>query len=398
PGLTGLELLAAVKEDRPETEVIVVTGYGTVESAIDALKYGAYDYLQKPIELERLKILIDRIIEKKKLQRENLLIKQRLKERYKYDELVGVSPRMQRVYEIIDKISLGNSPTVLVQGESGTGKEVVAKIIHRNSERRDKPYIPVNCGAVPEGLLESELFGHVKGAFTGAIRDKEGLFQAADGGSIFLDEIAEIPTSLQVKLLRVLQEKKIRPVGGTREIEVDARVIAATNKNLESAIKNGTFRKDLFYRLNIVTIKMPALAEHTEDIPLLTDHFLKMFNETSKNKIRDVTKDVIDVLKSYNWPGNVRQLKNVVERAFALGVEGALDISDIPSEIRRATEDVVKENTVLNLKENEIILIKKALRQTDGNKARAAELLGINITTLYRKIAKYDIAPGGGNG
>ncbi|MBW1829704.1 MAG: sigma-54-dependent Fis family transcriptional regulator, partial [Deltaproteobacteria bacterium] len=309
PGFHGLELLSAIKEYRPETEVIIVTGYGTIESAIEALKLGSYDYLQKPIKFERLKLLIDRIVEKKSLQNENTLIKRRLKERYRYDELVGVSPKMQELYEIIDRISV-NSPTVLIQGESGTGKEVVARVIHQRSDRKDNSFIPVNCGAMVEGLLESELFGHVKGSFTGAIKDNVGLFKAAEGGTLFLDEIAELSPNLQVKLLRVLQERKVRPVGDITETDVHVRVIAATNINLEEAIKTGALRKDLFYRLNVVSVHMPPLRERKEDVPLFINYFLNKFNVLNKRKIVSISPEAMNSLLNYNWPGNVRQLEN----------------------------------------------------------------------------------------
>ena len=390
PGFHGLDLLAATKEHRPETEVIIVTGYGTIDSAIEALKRGSYDYLQKPIKFERLKLLIDRIAEKKRLQKENILIKRRLEERYQYDELVGVSPKMQEIYEIIDRISI-NSPTVLIQGESGTGKEVVARVIHQNSELKDKPFIPVNCGAMVEGLLESELFGHVKGAFTGAIKDKMGLFKAAEGGTLFLDEIAELTPSLQVKLLRVLQEKKVRPVGDTHEIDVDTRVIAATNRDLEEAIKTGAMRKDLFYRLNVVSINMPPLRERKEDVPLFINYFLNKFNVLNKRKITSISPEAMNALLHYHWPGNVRQLENAMERAFVLGLGDTIDLTDLPAEMREFVEISIRKSRTCNLQENEIALIREALNQSAGSKSEAADLLGINITTLYRKIKKYDI-------
>jgi DNA-binding NtrC family response regulator len=390
PDFGGLDLLAAIKEGHPETEVILVTGHGTIESAIKALKLGSYDYLQKPIKLERLRVLIDRIMEKKKLQKENILLKRRLKERYKYDELVGVSHKLQDIYEIIDRISL-NSPTILIQGESGTGKELVAKVIHQNSNRKDKPFVPVNCGAIVEGLLESELFGHVKGAFTGATRDTIGLFKAAEGGTIFLDEVAEINPSVQVKLLRVLQEKKVRPVGDTKEYKVNVRVIAATNKDLDEAIKKGALRKDLFYRLNVVSIKMPPLREIKEDIPLLINYFLNKFNSGSKKKVGRLSPEAMDILLNYHWPGNVRQLVNVIERAFALGVNEIIQVTDLPSEIRKFGDSSKITGTIYTLKENEIVLIKKALLKAGGKKPEAADLLGINTATLYRKIKRYGI-------
>lgn len=391
PEISGLDLLKAVKKSNPSTEVIIVTGYGTIESAIEALKLGGYDYLQKPINFERLKILIERIVENKKLQFENEMFKQRLKDRYSFDQLVGRSPKMQRVYELIDRISSG-SPTVLIQGESGTGKELVANVIHQNSVRRDKPFIPVNCGAISEGLLESELFGHVKGAFTGAIKDKIGLFKAADGGTLFLDEIAEVQPLLQVKLLRALQERKIRPVGDTQEFGIDVRVIAATNIKLEKAIENNTFRKDLYYRLNVISVHMPPLRDIKDDIPHLVHHFIKKFSKETHRQVTRMTPDVIDLLMRYDWPGNVRQLENIIERAFALGEGDIICAKDLPAEIRHIDHQLSISNANLNLTENEKILIMRALKQSQGNKAEAARLLGINITTVYRKLEKYRIS------
>jgi DNA-binding NtrC family response regulator len=392
PEISGLDLLKAVKKSGALTEVIIVTGYGTIESAIESLKLGGYDYVQKPINFERLKILIERIIEKRRLEIENVLIKRRLKDRFSFDQLVGKSPKMQQIYEIIDRIS-SSSPTVLIQGESGTGKELVANVIHQNSIRRDRPFIPVNCGAIAEGLLESELFGHIKGAFTGAIKDNIGLFKAAHGGTIFLDEIAEVQPSLQVKLLRALQERKIRPVGGTTESDIDVRVIAATNRNLEEAIRNKSFRKDLFYRLDVISINMPPLREIKDDIPNLVNHFIKKFSKDGHRQVSRVAPEVMDLLMRYDWPGNVRQLENIIERAFALGQGDTILTGDLPSDIR----DTYKQSGIgsansLNLAENEKLLIMRALRQTKGNKAEAAQLLGINITTVYRKLEKYQIS------
>lgn len=392
PEISGLDLLKAVKKSGALTEVIIVTGYGTIESAIESLKLGGYDYVQKPINFERLKILIERIIEKRRLEIENVLIKRRLKDRFSFDQLVGKSPKMQQIYEIIDRIS-SSSPTVLIQGESGTGKELVANVIHQNSIRSDRPFIPVNCGAIAEGLLESELFGHVKGAFTGAVKDNIGLFKAAHGGTIFLDEIAEVQPSLQVKLLRALQERKIRPVGGTREGDIDVRVIAATNRNLEEAIRNKSFRKDLFYRLDVISINMPPLREIKDDIPNLVHHFIKKFSKDGHRQVTRVAPEVMDLLMRYNWPGNVRQLENIIERAFALGQGDTILVGDLPSDIRDTYKQAGAElPDSLNLAENEKMLIMRALRKTKGNKAEAAQLLGINITTVYRKIEKYQIS------
>ena len=317
PKFSGLDLLKAIKEYRPETEVIILTGYGTVKTAVEALKLGGYDYLQKPIKLDRVKHLIDRICEKRDLQNENILLKGRLQERYRYDELIGASPKMQRIYEIIARISR-KGPTVLIQGESGTGKEVVAKVIQKSSDRRDKPFVSLNCSAIVEGILESELFGHVKGAFTGAIRDRIGLFEAADGGTIFLDEISEMPQQLQVKILRAIQEKKIRPVGASKELNVDVRIIAATNRNAQELMGTGRLRKDLFYRLNVISIKMPPLRERNEDIPLLTNYFINKFRRTeNKRDVRRISPEAMYALLDYDWPGNVSELENVIVRAFA---------------------------------------------------------------------------------
>ena len=390
PEINGMDLLKQMKTIAPQTEVIIVSGYGTIEAAIEAMKLGAYDFLQKPINFDRFRILIDRIIEKRKLEEENQLIRSRLKERYKYDELVGMSSKMQKIYTIIDKISFG-SPTVLIQGESGTGKELTANVIHNNSNRQEGPFIPVNCGAIAESLLERELFGHVKGAFTGASQDAMGLFQAADGGTIFLDEIAEVSPAVQVSLLRVLQEKKVRPVGDTRETEVDVRVIAATNKKLDEAIENQSFREDLYYRLNVISITMPPLRDIREDIPLLVNHFIGKHADKRTGKTIKVSPQAMAKLVGYHWPGNVRQLENTIRRAFALGVGSLLDIDDLPSEIVTVPDSAALTDANLNLKSIEKQTIEQALKKSGGNKAEAAKLLGINTTTVYRKMARYDI-------
>ncbi|MCD6262766.1 MAG: sigma-54-dependent Fis family transcriptional regulator [Deltaproteobacteria bacterium] len=400
PDISGLDLLVSIKEKVPACEVVIVTGHGSVESAVEALKLGGYDYIQKPIKLERLKVLVDRIAEKKTLERENLVLKNRLKERYHcYDNMVGVSRPMQDIYDIIDRIKM-SSPTVLIYGESGTGKEVLARVIHKNSDRGNKPFVPVNCGAVSEGLLESELFGHIKGSFTGAVDNKIGLFRAAEGGTIFLDEIAKSSPSFQVKLLRVLQEKKIRPVGDIKEIDVDVRVIAAMNGEPETVINEGKLRPDLFYRLNVVSIKLPPLRSRKEDISFLISHFLEKFNAVNKNKISSVSSEAMFALLNYDWPGNVRQLENVIERAFALGTKNTIGISDLPAEIRQSQDThALKQQSFLSedkeqiysLKEQEVALIRRVLQKTNGNKSQAARLLGINVATLYRKIKAYGI-------
>ncbi|MDY6986693.1 MAG: sigma-54 dependent transcriptional regulator [Thermodesulfobacteriota bacterium] len=391
PQFSGLDLLAAVKENRPETEVILVTGFGTIESAVEAFKLGSYDYVQKPIQLERLKALIDRIVEKKRLQRENLSLTRKLSPKNRYDKLVGVSPKMQAVYKILDRITL-DSPTVLIQGESGTGKELVARLIHENSDQKDEPFIPVNCGAIVEGLLESELFGHVKGAFTGSVKDRKGKFETAKEGIIFLDEIGELRAESQVKLLRVLESGEIQRVGSDEVIRVNTRILAATNRNLYQMTVDQKFREDLYYRLNVVSIKMPPLRELREDLPLFVDHFLTKFNSISKRNLTGITAEAMDLLLAYHWPGNVRQLENVIERAYALGVDEKIQLDDLPSEIRRFKEASKMTEGLLSLKENEIRLIGKALEKTKGSKSQAADLLGINVTTLYRKLKRYGLA------
>ncbi|WP_419655279.1 two component system response regulator, sigma54-specific [Desulfosarcina variabilis str. Montpellier] len=390
PEISGLDILKQVKKLSPESEVVIVSGYGTIESAIEAMKLGSYDFLQKPINFDRFKILIDRIIEKQALKEENQLIRSRLKERYKYDELVGTSPKMQDIYAIIDRISFG-SPTVLIEGESGTGKGLTANVIHNNSDRRDGPFIPVNCGAIAESLLERELFGHIKGAFTGAAKDSVGLFKAADGGTIFLDEIADVSPAVQVSLLRVLQEKKVRPVGDTRETKVNVRVIAATNKKLIEAIKNKTFREDLYYRLNVISITMPPLRELREDIPLLVKHFIAKHNPPGKQTAPKVSPAAMAKLMDYHWPGNARQLENAIQRAFALSDKDVFDIHDFPDEIIQQSDHATTHDEDLNLKKIEKKAIFQALRKAGGNKAEAAKLLGVNTTTVYRKMAKYNI-------
>jgi DNA-binding NtrC family response regulator len=392
PEVGGLELLAAAKEARPETEVIILTGYADVDSAIEAMKLGAYDYLQKPLNFDRLKILARRVFAQKDLRRENRRLRSQLRERLGYGELVGVSAGMRRIYDIIERIR-EKSPTVLIQGESGTGKEVMARTIHQNSARADGPFIPVNCGAMVDGLLESELFGHVKGAFTGAVREHDGLFRAAAGGTLFLDEISEIAPPLQVKLLRALQERRVRPVGGTRERPVDVRVLAATNRAPDALLAKGVLRKDLYYRLNVVSIRVPPLRERREDISPLIHHFLKGAG-AAEGTAREISPEAMRLLLAYDWPGNVRELENAIERAVALGLSGVIGPGDLPARVRNgggaeaASADAAPH---FSLRENEIRLIRGALRHTAGNKARAAHLLGINITTLYRKIKSFGI-------
>ncbi|MEW6418301.1 MAG: sigma-54 dependent transcriptional regulator [Nitrospirota bacterium] len=392
PTLSGLELVSAIKEFNSEIEVIITASQGDMESAIQALRLRSYDYILKPLELDQVKRLTDRIIEKKTLLMENISLKRRIKERYRYSDIIGISSRMQEIYEIIQRVSQNDS-TILIQGESGTGKELLAKTIHEKSNRRNKPFVPVYCGAIVETLLESELFGHRKGAFSGAIRDNIGLFRAANGGTIFLDEIAEISHPVQVKLLRTLQERKVRPVGDTKEIEIeiDVGVIAATNRDIEDAIKSGDLREDLFYRLNVISIVIPPLRERKEDIPFLVNYFVDVFNTKSKRTVKGVSPEAMESLLSYHWPGNVRELQSVIERAFSLGVSETIGIADLPSEVKRHeyARYLTGSEDIPTLMECEITLIRRALERTNGKKVQAAKLLGIDKATLYRKIKKY---------
>lgn len=392
PSLSGLEVTSAIKEYNPEIEVIITASHRDFESAVEALRLGSFDYILKPLKLDRLTKLVDRIIEKKTLVRENIFLKRRLKERYRYGDILGISSQMQEIYEIIQRVSQNDS-TILIQGESGTGKELLSKTIHEKSNRKDKPFVPVYCGAIVETLLESELFGHCKGAFSGAIRDNIGLFRAAEGGTIFLDEVAEISPHVQVKLLRTLQEKKVRPVGESKEIGIDVRVMAATNRDIKDAIKSGALRKDLFYRLNVITIQIPPLRKRKEDIPFLVNHFVDVFNSKSNRKVKGISPEAMDILMSYHWPGNVRELQSVIERAFSLGAGETISIADFPSEVKRQKHIIQPEGTetIPTLKDSEVTLIQRALERARGKKVQAAELLGIDKATLYRKIKKYGL-------
>ena len=389
PGMDGLELLAAIKEHSPDTEVVMVTGYGSIESAIEATRRGCYDYLQKPIKLDRLKILVDRIAEKLRLREENRLLRRRIHARFGYDGIIGVSTQMRDIYGVLDQIRNKNA-TVLIQGESGTGKELIARVIWKNSKRSNKAFVPINCGSVVENLAESEFFGHVQGSFTGAVRDKEGLFQAADGGTIFLDEVTEISPHIQVKLLRVLQEKRIRRVGETRERDVDVRVIAATNRDALEAVKEGRLRQDLFYRLDVVSLRIPPLRERREDIKPLVDHFVERFEIEHSKKVV-VSPEVMDLLSRYDWPGNVRELEHVVERAIILDDDGIITREDLPDNFGNIGHHSAAAASGLNLKDYEVALIQKAIARAGGKKKMAAELLGIDLSTLYRKLERYEL-------
>lgn len=335
PDGDGITLLKQIHSLYPETMVMVITAYASTESAVEAMKAGAIDYIVKPINIEELRIIVRNALEKKILKEENLRLKRELYEKYSFHNLIGKSKKIREIFSLIEKIAPTNS-TVLITGESGTGKELVAKAIHFSSFRKDQPFVSINCGALPENLLESELFGHVKGSFTGAYTDKKGLFEIAHKGTILLDEISEMSLWMQVKLLRVLQEKKIRRVGGTEEKEVDVRIIASTNVDLREKIREGKFREDLYYRLNVIRINLPPLRERREDIPLLVEHFIKIYNQKTGKNIKGIREDALKILESYHWPGNVRELENCIERAIVFETSDQITIDSIDENIRRS--------------------------------------------------------------
>lgn len=390
PEMDGLELLGALKSQNPDVDVILMTGYSDLESAIQALRLRAYDYLLKPLNLEYLRHLIERVAEKRSLQKENIVLKGRLRRLQRGNGFVGTSPQVHEILEIIEQVAQKDS-TVLVQGESGTGKELIARLIHTKSSRKNKPFVPVNCGAIVPDLLESELFGHVRGSFSGAIRDNPGLFRAAQTGSIFLDEIAEIPSVIQVKLLRTLQERCVRPVGGVQEIPIDVRVIAASNRNIDEAVRRGVLRQDLFYRLNVVPVWIPPLRERREDIPILVHHFMGRFNRKFPAHHKEISADAMDALLSYHYPGNVRELENAIERAFAMGKKSRIQLQDLPQEIRVSRNAPILGDDFPTLQEVEVRMIKEALARTKGERRKATRILGIGRSTLYRKLARYGL-------
>jgi len=396
PGMTGIEILTTLRESDPALPVIIITGHASQESAIEALNMGAFYYLLKPVSNEELKQVVRAALEVHRLKDENKDLERALRpigER----EMVGESGRMASVFDLIDRVATTSS-TVLLYGESGTGKELVARAIHTRSARADKRFVSINCGALPETLLESELFGHVKGSFTGAVRDKQGLFVVAEGGTFFLDEVSETSTAIQVKLLRVLQEREVVPVGGTKPTKVDVRVVAATNADLDKAIKEGRFRADLYYRLNVIPITIPPLRERKDDIPLLVDHFLERFTSGAKR----VSDSAMEILTAYDWPGNVRELENIIERAVILEdadevTAESLNVSIFPERMRKRAR-AVSEGTLgisgVTLDELEQRYLLQILEETGWKKKNAAEILGINPSTLYRKLQRYGMDGG----
>jgi two-component system response regulator PilR (NtrC family) len=403
PKLDGISALKKIKANAPETIVIMITAYASADTAIKAMKEGAYDYITKPFKVEEIKLIIKNALEKKNLQKENILLKQVVRDRYHFGNIIGQSPKMMVLYDLLEKVS-PTKTNILIAGESGTGKELVAKAIHYNSPRKEKPFVTLNCGAIPESLIESELFGHMKGAFTDAIATKKGLFEVADEGTIFLDEISELPLLMQVKLLRVLQDKEFKRVGGTEDIRVDVRIISATNKDLEEGVKEKRFREDLFYRLNVIQIKLPPLRDRKEDIQILANHFLKKYSEELSKNILKITPEALQILLNYDYPGNVRELQNIIERAVAL--EGSQELTSHnlssylseqpllkkgPIDIEIPSEGIDLEKMVGDL---ERTLLLKALDKTKGIKKKAAELLHINFRSMRYRLEKYGLNHG----
>ncbi len=391
PGINGMVVLEKTKEIRPSIEVVIMTAYASIESAVEAIKKGASDYIVKPFINEDLKMRLRRILEHKKLQREVEILKYQLSQKITGDLFFGTSLQMQEILKLLEKI-IPTKSTVLILGESGTGKGVLAEFIHYNSPRKDKPFISINCSAIPENLLESELFGYKKGAFTGAVSDKKGLIELANEGTLFLDEIGDMPLNLQAKILKFLESGEFIPLGDTVKKQVDVRVIAATNKDLEALIKEGKFREDLYYRLNVIEIKIPPLRERKEDIPALTYFFIDKLSREHGKKIKGITSEALTSLMQYNWPGNVRELKNVIERAIILATEEYITLNELPERIKgekNLSQGLKPLKEALEEFEKNIIL--NTLKQCAYNKERAAQLLGIDLATLYRKLKKYQL-------
>jgi DNA-binding NtrC family response regulator len=395
PTQTGVELLRQAKALLPRTEIAIMTGHGSIESAVDAMKLGAYDYIEKPFRVEKMRLLLQRMAEKVRLVSENEFLRERVNTEDNLDGIVGASANIQDVLRMVSRLKDTRTP-VLIAGESGTGKELVARAIHFRGTMAQTPFVAVDCGSLVPTLMESELFGYEKGAFTGAIKSKAGLFQAANGGTIFLDEIGELPLEMQAKLLRVLQEREVRPVGSNASIGVDVRVIAATNRDLEAAYREGTFRKDLYFRLNVVTVHLPSLRERRSDIPMLVHHFL---NRYAPGTNLQVTPAAMKSLLQYEWPGNVRELENCVARAVTLGDRQLMDVQDLPPAIRGESTESAQRTSVEGaslsttaLAEMERMTILKVFEQANGDKALAGRMLGISRATLYRKLKRYNIA------
>lgn len=393
PGMKGIQLLEEIQRLNINTAVIIITAYGSLETAIAALRNGASDYILKPIEFDEILVKVKKLLEIKSLLLENKILRKEIQRTFDYENFVGKSPVIKNIFDIIETVADTDS-TVLITGKSGTGKELVARALHFKSSRRNKPFIPVNCGAISENLIESELFGHKRGAFTGAISDKEGYFKAADGGTLFLDEISELPLNLQVKFLRVLQEKEFTPVGATSPISVNIRFIASTNRDLKQEIKNGKFREDLFYRLNVIEINLPPLKEREEDIPILADYFLSKYRKEMNKNIKGFDPEAMRSLISYDWKGEVRELENVIERAVIFAKEEFITLKDLPASFR-PTDALISNFKTGSLEDSvksfERDFILRALENNEFDKEKTAEVLKVGLSTLYRKMKELDI-------
>ena len=399
PGMDGLELMKMAKKISPHTQTIMLTAYGTVENAVDAMKHGAFNYLTKPVNLDNLELLVKQAIETRELVTENIELRRRLEEKYGFENILGGSAAMERVFESVRQIA-PTKANVLLLGESGTGKELIANAIHANSPRREGPFVAVHCAALAKTLLESELFGHERGAFTGAVASKPGKLERADGGTLFLDEISEIDLDVQVKLLRVLETWEFERVGGLKPITVDVRLIAATNRELDVLVKGGAFREDLYYRLNVVSITVPPLRERREDIPILVEAFLAEFAAANRKKVTGITAEALDALTAYDWPGNVREVRNVIESLIVLTQSPEITLDMLPAQFKAPAEPPAagarRPGSVLlppgtSLQEAERLLIEETLRKTGSNVSQAAKLLGVSRRTLHRKINEYGI-------
>lgn len=401
PNVTGIELLKFVRENYPDIVFMMITAFGTTETAVDAMKMGAYDYVTKPFKIDEVRLNIANALRSKNLETEVRVLKKELVKEYSFQNMIGNSPPMHAVFDLVRRVS--QAPTnVMITGESGTGKEVVAKAIHYNGPLKDKPFVTINCGAIPENLMESEMFGHKKGSFTGAIIDKVGLFEVADGGTLFLDEVGELPVSIQVKLLRAIQERVIRRVGATEDLKIEVRIIAATNRNLEDMVAKGTFRQDLFYRLNVIGIRTPALRERLEDIAILATHFLKKYNEKLNKNIAGISTEAMDILKNYNYPGNVRELENMIERTVALEAGSTILPESLPPIVNTASgrkmassneiemgDSGLELDKVIGQIEKELLI--KAIHTAGGVKKKAAKLLHISFRSMRYRIEKYNL-------
>ncbi|MBI4845262.1 MAG: sigma-54-dependent Fis family transcriptional regulator [Candidatus Omnitrophica bacterium] len=394
PDVSGIELLKLLKKHDPEVIVLMITAYASVETAVNALRFGAYDYLFKPFKLDEIKLIIKKAFSQKRIFADDKELEKKLKERYRFANIIGKSKSMQKIFDLVDKVAKTNT-TVLIHGESGTGKELIAKAIHYNSLRASKPFVSIDCGALPDELLESELFGHVKGSFTGAISTKQGLFEVADGGTLFLDEIGETSQAMQAKLLRTLQEREVRSVGATKTVKVDVRVVAATNRNLDEEVRHENFRKDLFYRISVITLNLPKLSARKEDIPLLVNHFLKKYQHTAKQS-KKISNECLDLFLEYPWPGNVRELENAIESAVALAEQEIILPKDLP--LRITNEDAAEEKNhdaedslkgKVEMFEKE--LIAKTMTEVGGNKNLVAKILKMTRRNLDYKIKRYEL-------